>query len=69
VSREVREVDQLKKKTGVESAHRKRMAQQGGGSPDEFWRGEGVSVLEQRLDGVVGLRRGGTGWGARAARV
>jgi hypothetical protein len=26
-------------------------------------------VLEQRLDGVVVLRRGGGGWGARAARV
>jgi hypothetical protein len=26
-------------------------------------------VLEQRLDGVVVLRRGGAGWGARAARV
>jgi hypothetical protein len=26
-------------------------------------------VLEQRLDGVVVLRSGGGGWGARAARV
>jgi hypothetical protein len=65
LSREVREADQLKKKRGVGSAHRKRMTRHGWWLSGPIPVRGGVPMLDHHLDGAKVLRRGG----ARAARI